>query len=221
LAFACHTTLGAAIAGLFAVVAKHRSESIGVLAEALRPDVGGAVFVGGLVAAMEAASQRGDDPVVTNLDDRRLATLTGLALFLVMAVAPGARVVTSSSGSLGLALAGALLCLAGGVLRARSIRVLGESFVTDPSKSRAVLVATDVYARLRHPSELGLYAICLGMNLMSPSIIAGFGAFAVVVLAHRRVRREDALLRDMFGATHERYCAEVPAIGWARSRRST
>ncbi len=217
MALACHSALGGAIAGLFIAVAKHRSASLGVLAELLRPDVGGAVLIGGLVASMEAASQRGDDPVVDDADDRRLATSTGLALFLMMGVAPGVRVVTSSSQSPCLSFSGALLCLAGGALRARSIRVLGESFVTDPGKRSAVLVATDVYARLRHPSELGLYAVCLGMNLMSSSLVAGFGAFVVALLAHRRVRREDALLREMFGETHERYCATVPAFGWARS----
>jgi protein-S-isoprenylcysteine O-methyltransferase Ste14 len=87
---------------------------------------------------------------------------------------------------------GAPLALAGIALRAWSIRSLGPAFVSEAVTPR-VRVRRGPYAIVRHPSELGLLAIALGVVLLGTSAWS-LGAFAALATtSFVRMRAEDQL----------------------------
>jgi protein-S-isoprenylcysteine O-methyltransferase Ste14 len=210
-AIALHAVFGVAAV---AAVAGVDHVALGALhaGAAFRADVGGAIALGGVVAAMEVSAQSGDDPELTRGADKLLAAATGLALAAIMSLAPALRLASPAAPSLASWSLGACLVLAGGALRARSIRALGAAFVTDPKAAVAKLVERDVYAQLRHPSELGLLLIAAGMSFVCPGPVAIAGALAIGALAWARLRREERALRRSLGAAYEAYASRVPAL---------
>ncbi len=105
-----------------------------------------------------------------------------------------------------------MAALLGGIaLRDAAIRQLGEFFVTElrvldgqPLETRGI------YRIVRHPSELGMLGVVLGAALWLGSL-AALAVFFLAVLPATvvRVRRENALLREVFGLAYEDWARRV------------
>lgn len=71
------------------------------------------------------------------------------------------------------------------------------------------------YAFVRNPMYLGRYFIVLGLILLADNwqipLIIGFTVLYWFYMANR-VKREEALLREVFGQQYADYCAEVRAF---------
>jgi protein-S-isoprenylcysteine O-methyltransferase Ste14 len=101
---------------------------------------------------------------------------------------------------------GITLYVVGGVLRLWPVFVLGNRFsglvAIQPGHT---LVTGGIYGVIRHPSYLGLLLNSLGWGLAFRS---GLGVLLTVILIPllvARIRSEEALLRDEFGAEYEVY----------------
>ena len=70
-----------------------------------------------------------------------------------------------------------------------------------------------VFAWVRHPSELGLTLICLGLACASNSL-AAFGAFAFVLfpLMLLRIKQEERWLMLQTQGAYAGYAASVPCL---------
>ena len=105
---------------------------------------------------------------------------------------------------------GVALCAVGGVLRLAPVFVLGRRFsglVAIQPDHR--LVTHGIYGLIRHPSYLGLLVSALGWGL---AFRAGAGVIIAalmlpVVLA--RIKAEERLLSEAFGAEYEAYRART------------
>lgn len=200
------------VALALAAVALASSTSSGEVVVALaRIDVGGAALLGGLAAALEAHAQARDDARVSSSVGRALALATGVLLFVVLVMAPALRLTAPASASGPLATFGALLAAAGAVLRAQSIRALGAAFVTEHDDAPR-LVTSHVYARVRHPSELGLIALTLGMTALAPTLVGSIAAALLIALVGPRIAREERRLAASLGASYADYASRVPAL---------
>jgi protein-S-isoprenylcysteine O-methyltransferase Ste14 len=123
----------------------------------------------------------------------RAGSLTMLLAFWV-GLASGERVAVTGAWWgpwLGLA-----FMLGGAGLRHVAIRTLGPYFVTEVTPgSGHHLVRSGIYARLRHPSEIGLGAAMLGAALVLDSAATLAATIALAVpLAYARIRLEEAEL---------------------------
>jgi len=112
-----------------------------------------------------------------------------------------------------LALLGALLAVASTALLLWARWVLGTMWASVPLVQEHHELRTDgPYRLVRHPIYTGLLGLITGSMLA-----CGFGvwaAFTVVAVPWllRRVRIEDGLMADRFGAAYEAYRARVPAL---------
>ncbi len=102
--------------------------------------------------------------------------------------------------------AGVLLLAVGGTLRIAPVYILGNRFsglvAIQPGHS---LVTTGLYARIRHPSYLGLLVSAFGWSLAFRS---GLGVLLSVLLVPpviARMNSEETLLASEFGAEYEAY----------------
>ena len=105
---------------------------------------------------------------------------------------------------------GLVLYTGGGALRLWPVFVLGKRFsglvAIQPGHT---LETRGVYGLIRNPSYLGLIIGMLGWGL---AFRAGMGVLlTVLILAPLvvRIRAEERLLRDHFGAEYEAYCART------------
>lgn len=92
---------------------------------------------------------------------------------------------------------GAVIACLGIGLRVLAIRALGAGFTSSevPMPGRPI-VRTGIYRYLRHPSEIGLVAVALGLAGLSESRIAlGVVAAVIVPTSLLRIRRENEALR--------------------------
>jgi protein-S-isoprenylcysteine O-methyltransferase Ste14 len=74
------------------------------------------------------------------------------------------------------------------------------------------LVTTGIYSRIRHPSYLGLLMTVLGWSL---AFRAGVGLLLTALLLLpliARIRSEERLLREHFGAEYVAYCARTSRL---------
>lgn len=126
--------------------------------------------------------------------------------------------------ALSLAEAGTLLVLAcacgttlftcGVLLRLAAIKELRAAFNQPPwATADPILAAAGVFAMVRHPSELGLALMCLGLALAaaSPTAFAIFG-IGLLPLMLLRIQREEAWLRQKTHGAYSKYAASVPRI---------
>ncbi len=68
------------------------------------------------------------------------------------------------------------------------------------------LINEGVYARMRHPMYASIWLWCLGQGLMLPNwLIAWAPLFFFSLMYISRVRREEELMRERFGAAYDRY----------------
>jgi len=101
---------------------------------------------------------------------------------------------------------GVLLFAVGGVLRLWPFFVLGSRFsglvAIQPGHR---LVTSGIYALIRHPSYLGLLVNALGWALAFRSGVGVFLVALMLVPLVARIRSEERLLRQHFGAEYDDY----------------
>src|SRR5262249_53335443 len=109
---------------------------------------------------------------------------------------------------------GIALFTCGVLLRLSAIRELKAAFGTPPWASKDVNLTTDgVFAWTRHPSELGLALICLGLALAGCSFAAFAGfAFVLFPLMLLRIRQEERWLMLRTQGAYAGYAASVPCL---------
>jgi protein-S-isoprenylcysteine O-methyltransferase Ste14 len=141
----------------------------------------------------------------SDLADRLLGLATGAALLAGAwhGLWAPPRLVLSPPG----ALAAAGVVAAGAALRLWAVWTLGARFVSAARTAPgAPLATTGPYARLRHPSEVGLLALALGAAaLLGSPVFLGLWAAALLPLSLARARREDRVLAAAHGEAFELY----------------
>ncbi len=102
------------------------------------------------------------------------------------------------------------LCAAGGVLRILPVYVLRNRFsglVAIQAGHR--LETQGIYRTIRNPSYLGLLISSLGWVLAFRSVVGVILTAALLVPLEARIRAEERLLREHFGAEYDTYCART------------
>lgn len=105
---------------------------------------------------------------------------------------------------------GLAMLFAGAYIRVTAIRTLAEHFRYDLQVAQGQgLVRTGLYARIRHPSYLGVLLIATGAALTVQSVPAALLALLLLVpVMILRMRDEERMLQDAFGASYETYRRE-------------
>jgi protein-S-isoprenylcysteine O-methyltransferase Ste14 len=105
---------------------------------------------------------------------------------------------------------GVVVCAAGGLLRILPVYVLGRRF------SGLVAIQTGhklethgMYGLIRNPSYLGLMTTSLGYVLTFRSGVGVLLALSLLAPLVARIRAEERLLREHFGAEYDAYCART------------
>ncbi len=108
---------------------------------------------------------------------------------------------------------GAPIAFCGILLRGMAIRELGDGFSSAIEPRGPSLVTTGVYRVSRHPSEIGLVLISIGLGLLGGSGLAGY-VIAIVMIPSIAVRviSEERALSARFGAVHARYRERVRIV---------
>ncbi len=105
---------------------------------------------------------------------------------------------------------GVLLYTAGGVLRLAPVFVLGRRFsglvAIQPGHR---LVTSGLYGIIRHPSYLGMFVFTLGWGLAFRSGVGVAIAVMMLVVVFARIRAEERLLSETFGAEYDAYRART------------
>lgn len=105
---------------------------------------------------------------------------------------------------------GVVVCLAGGLLRIWPVYVLGQRFSGLVAiQSGHILETRGIYGFIRNPSYLGMLITSLGWALAFRSGVGMVLAASFLVPLVARIRAEERLLREHFGAEYEAYCAHT------------
>ena len=108
---------------------------------------------------------------------------------------------------------GVTLYAAGGALRLYPVFVLGNRFSGLVAiQAGHTLVTNGVYRVIRHPSYLGLITIMVGWGLAFRSWIGLLLAVLVIPVLVARIRAEEALLQEHFGAEYDAYRARTSRL---------
>jgi protein-S-isoprenylcysteine O-methyltransferase Ste14 len=99
-------------------------------------------------------------------------------------------------------------------LRCRAIAALAVAFASPPFVGHPTQLATSgVFSLSRHPSELGLLLMSLGLILICGDVEPLlFLVLCLIPLSLLRIYREERWLRSVHGAQHAAYCSAVPLI---------
>jgi protein-S-isoprenylcysteine O-methyltransferase Ste14 len=163
----------------------------GRLVELARPQALACIAALITFAEVEHASRSAPDPARLGAPGTQLARISALGLLTTAWAAIGFPSFVSSLAWLG------LVAIALGVaLRALAIRALGAAFSSEivviPGQR---LVTHGIYAHLRHPSDVGLLLVALGLAWLGGSAPAAVIALSVVAPSVVvRMLREDAVL---------------------------
>ncbi|WFD05446.1 protein-S-isoprenylcysteine O-methyltransferase [Malassezia vespertilionis] len=111
--------------------------------------------------------------------------------------------------------AGLCFVAVGQVLRSFAMVHASTNFshaMAEKKRESHMLVKTGVYAYVRHPSYVGFFYWALGTQILLCNPI-GFILFALALRAFfaDRIRREEQLLHQFFGASYAQYASTVPA----------
>jgi len=74
------------------------------------------------------------------------------------------------------------------------------------------LIRSGPYACVRHPIYTGLITAVLGTAIISGTLRAALGLVIITLSLVRKLRTEEAFMRDTFPGEYQRYCAQVPAL---------
>ena len=113
-------------------------------------------------------------------------------------------------GGEGVRWVGFLLYSVGGVLRLAPVFVLGRRFsglVAIQPEHR--LVTSGLYGIIRHPSYLGLFVSVLGWGLAFRAGVGVAIAVLMLVVLLARIKSEERLLSETFGAEYDAYRART------------
>jgi len=130
------------------------------------------------------------------------------ALGMALAIAPALsdRYGLLVFGGEGLRWLGVILYLVGGVLRLIPTFALGERFSGLAAIQPGHRLKTDgVYTIVRNPSYLGLLVLSLGWGLAFRSLVGVVIAALFLIPLHARMKAEERLLAEQFGAEYEAY----------------
>ncbi len=96
----------------------------------------------------------------------------------------------------------------------RTHRDLGRNWsVTLEIKDAHQLVTSGVYRQVRHPMYSAFFLWALAQALLLPNLLAGFsGLVGFGILFAFRVGREEAMMRETFGADYDAYVARTKRI---------
>lgn len=107
---------------------------------------------------------------------------------------------------------GAMIMLAGTVLRAGAMVQLGRRFSLKVTlQQEHVLETRGFYAHIRHPSYLGSLLMLIGFALVFRSILGLVLAFALGLITGR-IAREERFMAEQFGAEWESYRARTKRL---------
>lgn len=142
------------------------------------------------------------------------AAAAGLSLVPILFVATGFPDIADYSfqpwlGWLGLVIELAFLCLF-----YASHRQLGKNWsVTLEIRTEHKLVTDGLYRYVRHPMYLSFWLWAIAQFCLLPNWIAGpAGLVGVAVLYFSRVRHEEQMMRDTFGASYDEYARHTGRI---------
>jgi protein-S-isoprenylcysteine O-methyltransferase Ste14 len=137
-----------------------------------------------------------------------IAAFAVIALLLGYAPALSDRLDLFVVGGEGTRWAGVLLYALGGALRIAPVFTLGERFSGLVAiQADHQLVTDGLYRRVRNPSYLGLMISTLGWALAFRSLVGVLLTALLLVPLIARVRAEEALLGEHFGAAYNAYRA--------------
>jgi protein-S-isoprenylcysteine O-methyltransferase Ste14 len=74
------------------------------------------------------------------------------------------------------------------------------------------LIRSGPYAYVRHPIYTGLITAVLGTAIVSGTVRAAVGLVIITVSLLRKLRTEEAFMRETFAGEYERYSADVPGL---------
>jgi protein-S-isoprenylcysteine O-methyltransferase Ste14 len=105
---------------------------------------------------------------------------------------------------------GFVLFVVGGCVRLWPVFVLGPRFSGLVAiQKNHTLVTTGIYRHIRNPSYLGLLVASLGWALTFRSVVGLFIAALLLIPLLARIRSEERLLAEQFGAEYESYRART------------
>jgi protein-S-isoprenylcysteine O-methyltransferase len=146
-----------------------------------------------------------------------LSTLSAVAALTLWYVGigrlPSAHGAASTAGGT-FAIVGGLIALAGIALRWWAILALRGQFTINVAVlADHRLVTSGPYSRVRHPSYAGtlLTLLGLGVGLGNPAAAAALVAGPLIALLNR-IRIEEPMLRELFGADYDAYCARTSRL---------
>ena len=82
------------------------------------------------------------------------------------------------------------------------------------------LIRTGPYGYVRHPIYTGILTGTVGTAICSGTLGAVLGVAIIAIALDRKLRIEEALMRETFPGQYHKYCEEVPAlVPFTKSRR--
>lgn len=120
----------------------------------------------------------------------------------------------SFAGELVLAIVAVILAFASSVFCLLAVRTLGKQWTY---RARVIegheLIATGPYAVVRNPIYLGMFGMILATGLVYSRWWNYLAAIVLFLIGNRiRIRAEEKLLRETFGAQFDDYARRVPAF---------
>jgi protein-S-isoprenylcysteine O-methyltransferase Ste14 len=83
------------------------------------------------------------------------------------------------------------------------------------------LIRTGPYGYVRHPIYTGILTGVIGTVICSGTLRAALGFLIIAVALTRKLRTEEALMRETFPDQYQKYCDAVPAlVPFTKPRRS-
>jgi protein-S-isoprenylcysteine O-methyltransferase Ste14 len=171
-----------------------------------------------LFAELEAAACTRSDSSRADAPGTRLALVSALGLLATAWAAVG----FPSLEKVGWwAWLGAPLIALGIALRVAAIRALGRSFTSEiVAPPGHTLVTRGIYARMRHPSDIGLLFVVFGLASLGASLpAAAIASLVVAPSVALRIAREERLLSARHADAHAAYRTRVGVSGlsgWQR-----
>ncbi len=120
----------------------------------------------------------------------------------------------SLAGELGVAVAAVVLAYASAGLCLQAVRTLGKQWTYQARVIKGhELITQGPYAFVRNPIYLGMFGAILATGLAFSRWWTFLSAVVVFLIGNRiRIRAEEKLLRETFGAQFDEYARRVPAF---------
>ncbi|GAA3084197.1 isoprenylcysteine carboxylmethyltransferase family protein [Pseudonocardia yunnanensis] len=148
-----------------------------------------------------------------------IALLLGLAAPVLMLTGITAPVLPAHPG---LAAAGIIVGLAGLVVVLLAQAAMGSSWrIGVDDTERTELITSGLFRSIRNPIFTGMAAVCAGVALMAPTLVAVLALACLIAAVQIQVRVvEEPYLRRVHGDTYSHYAAGagrfLPGLGRAR-----